>query len=114
MKKNEDFSNRFLASVGGEGRNNPEGYPEYPDNEDIYLKCKKEKGIDPEYIPRIKETEIIGDETEKDFDDYVTESDPEIMGLEPDEEDEITEPDDDNTDFLSTDEEDLVNFEDNL
>lgn len=44
----------------------PEGYPLYPENEDIYNKFKEEQDIDPEDITRTKDElsdiDIIADE----------------------------------------------------
>ena len=45
------------------------GYPLYPDDEDIYSKCKEEENIDPEDISQTKEANDNNDEgnNEKDF-----------------------------------------------
>jgi hypothetical protein len=52
--------------------NNPEGYPLYPENEDIYSKFHKEKNINPEDTSTNKEPTIIkelkGDISDLDLD----------------------------------------------
>jgi hypothetical protein len=58
----------------------PEGYPIYPESEDIYTKFKKEKSIDPEDISKVKVREILGKENEKDFEEDVSGSDLDIQG----------------------------------
>ena len=64
MKTNENKTNQLddneLMKV-------LEGYPIYPENEDIYNKFRKEKSIDPENAIKFIETEKIGLIPEPDF-----------------------------------------------
>lgn len=61
------------------------GYPNYPENEDIYKQCKKEKDIDPEDISVVKKREIVGEYNAKDFEDDMTGSDLDVPDSEIDE-----------------------------
>jgi hypothetical protein len=58
------------------------GYPTYPASEDIYSQCKEEEEINPEDISRIKETEEMGVNNQKDFTDDETGSDLDVPGSE--------------------------------
>ena len=78
MKKNETFKNQFLSSGAMEAKNDPDGYPIYPETEDIYHKCKKEKSVDPDHILKFNEKDIPEIENDKDFNDNVAEGEPEI------------------------------------
>ena len=75
MKKYEFNSNQRLQPDLNEVFHDPEGYPLYPENEDIYTKFKKEKRIDPEAITQFKENGIVGISKEEDFTDDSTGSD---------------------------------------
>ena len=54
MKKKEPDSNQNLQQMVKKVSYEPEGYPLYPENEDIYSKYKKEKRIDPENVTKLK------------------------------------------------------------
>ena len=75
MKKNIFNSNPRLQRDMNDIFHDPEGYPLYPEKEDIYTKFKKEKRIDPEAITQFKENGIIGISKEEDFTDDSTGSD---------------------------------------
>ena len=53
----ENGINRVLSKrpSGNEEDSNIQGYPTYPDGEDIYRKYQQEKDINPEDISRVKE-----------------------------------------------------------
>jgi len=72
MEKDEFNSNQRLQPVVNKMYHEPEGYPLYPEKEDIYTKFKKEKRIDPEAITQYKGTEIIGFSKEEIFNDDST------------------------------------------
>ena len=72
MKNNESNSNQRLQPDRNEVSYEPEGYPFYPENEDIYTKFKKEKRVDPEDITLIKDTKIVGIRKEDVFNDDST------------------------------------------
>ena len=82
MKKNEFNSNQRLQQDLNEFYRDPEGYPLYPEKEDIYTKFKKEKRIDPEAITQFKENGIVGIGKEEDFNDDSTVSDLDIADTE--------------------------------
>jgi hypothetical protein len=90
---------------GGNGRKaDPEGYPVYPENEDIYGKFHKERKINPEDTSKLKDpVEIIkaGMYNEKDFDDDVSGSDLDIPGSELDDELEIIGSEDEENNYYS-------------
>jgi hypothetical protein len=83
---------------------NMEGYPSYPDDEDIYGMYVKEKNINPEDTSKkIKTTDIALTRTnnEKDFDDDLSGSDLDIPGSEQDEESESTGIEDEENNYFS-------------
>lgn len=64
---------------------NPEGYPLYPEGEDIYGNYQKEASVDPEDPSRIKETPDnlkTGKNNELDFSDDMSGSDLDVPGSE--------------------------------
>jgi len=69
MKKNENLRPQFMPSGGIEDLTVPEGYPVYPENEDIYNKFRKARSIDPEEITLYKEKEINEEIVDDDFND---------------------------------------------
>jgi len=85
MKKNEFNANQRFQPDLNEENHEPEGYPLYPENEDVYTKFKKEKRIDPETITQFKEKEIVGTGKEEDSNDDSAVSELEITEAEPDE-----------------------------
>ncbi len=58
------------------------GYPEYPDNEDIYVKYKEERDIRPDELSRRKQGRVPTGDNEKDFGDIVTGKDLDVPGTE--------------------------------
>ena len=82
MKKNEFNSNQRLQQDLNEFYRDPEGYPLYPEKEDIYTKFKKEKRIDPEAITQFKENGIVGIGKVEDFNDDSIGSDLDITEIE--------------------------------
>jgi hypothetical protein len=85
-------------------KDNPEGYPLYPESEDIYGKYHKEGSIDPEDPPKIKgPTEILktGAKNEKDFSDDLSGSDLDIPGSEENGERELSGNEDEENNFYS-------------
>jgi|WetSurSiteA1Bulk_404760.scaffolds.fasta_scaffold167476_2 hypothetical protein len=85
-------------------KDNIEGYPLYPPDEDIYGKCQKMKNINPEDPTKIKEsTEIYrtGTNNEKDFTDDFSGGDLDIPGSELDDELESIGSEDEENNFYS-------------
>jgi hypothetical protein len=44
-----------LKQKGGKGKEEPSGYPEYPDKEDIYIQYHEESDLNPEDITKKKD-----------------------------------------------------------
>jgi hypothetical protein len=89
MKKKDKNTDQPVGPESNEDENNIQGYPLYPDNEDIYRKHVIEKNIDPEDTSKVKESiEKDKNETknEKDFEDDLSGSDLDIPGSEMDDE----------------------------
>ena len=79
---------------------NNEGYPLYPETEDIYAQSKNMTSLDPENPAKMKATNQVeknGDWNEKGFTEDVTGSDLDVPGRELDDKDEkIGEEDEEN------------------
>lgn len=89
---------------GNAGKNDPEGYPVYPESEDIYGKCHKERKIDPDDPSKLKDpVDVIksGMYNEKDFVDDVSGSDLDIPGSELDDELEFIGSEDEENNYYS-------------
>ena len=85
-------------------KSDPEGYPMYPESEDIYGKSHKEGRINPEDPSKLKDpVDVIksGINNEKDFDDDVSGSDLDIPGSELDDELEIIGSEDEENNYYS-------------
>lgn len=85
-------------------KDNPEGYPLYPETEDIYGKCRKERGINPDDPSGIKKpVDNIknGTNNEKDFTDDLSGSDLDIPGSELDDELELIGSEDEENNYYS-------------
>ena len=114
MKKNEFNSNQRLQPDLNEEYHDPEGYPLYPVNEDIYTKFKKEKRIDPEAITQYKEKEIVGISKEEDFDADSTGSDLDLNESESDELSEYLEIDEEENLYSDLLDNDNIEMEENM
>lgn len=89
---------------GNSEEDDPDGYPLYPETEDIYGKCHKERWINPEDPTKTKELfDIIktGVNNEKDFMDDVSGSDLDIPGSELDDELELIGSEDEENNYYS-------------
>lgn len=85
-------------------KSNPQGYPLYPDNEDIYKNYQEEKEVDPEDTSKSKEPKEInrkGASNEKDFNDDFSGSDLDIPGSELDDEQENIGSEDEENNYYS-------------
>lgn len=96
-----------------EEKNESEGYPLYPESEDIYIQFKKEKDIDPEDVSKIKEKEIVRKLNEKDFNDDVTGSDLDIPGTELEGSEDTVVNEDEENNYYSPGVYDHMDYEDN-
>jgi hypothetical protein len=114
MKKNESDTVKTLLQIVTENGSETEGYPLYPENEDIYNKFRKEKSIDPDDITKLKEKGIVGKGDEKDFEDDVTGSDLDIPGTEVDDSEELVVIEDEENSYFSLGGDDHMDLEENL
>ena len=104
MKKKGDNTNLPGRQKGNEEENILQGYPLYPDSEDIYIKYQKGRDINPEDISKIKESnenDKVGTSNEKDFNDDVSGSDLDIPGSELDDKQEIVGSEDEENNYYS-------------
>jgi len=92
MKKNINIKTQFSASGSINESVIPEGYPDYPENEDIYYKFKKARSIDPEDITTYKEKEINEVFTDNDFNETLRFKDVNNRIVDSDENEEIELP----------------------
>ena len=85
-------------------KNNLQGYPLYPDDEDLYNKYQEEKDINPEDISKTKESNGIdkaGATDEKDFKDDMSGSDLDEPGSELDDQQENAGSEDEENNYYS-------------
>lgn len=99
MKNNENFpkaSNQQIENI--------DGYPKYPENEDIYNKFDKEFDIDPEDTSKKKLNEGIGEDSEwkeMNFDLIPNGDDIDVPGSELDDEQENIGSEDEENNYYS-------------
>ncbi len=85
-------------------KDDPKGYPLYPESEDIYSRSKEEKDLDPENLSKTKpvnDSEKRGKNNEKDFSEDQTGEDLDIPGSEDDEQEENSGSEDEENNFYS-------------
>jgi len=87
------------------------GYPTYPVCEDIYSQGKEEKEIDPEQISNRKETEAVGENNEKEFEEDVSGDDLDVPGSELDDKQEDIGSEDEENNYYSLGGEDHEDLE---
>ena len=116
MKKKGDNTNLPSPNAGNEEKNNLQGYPLYPANEDIYSKYQKENNINPNDISKIRESdenEKVGTSNEKDFNVDASGSDLDIPGSELDDEQENIGSEDEENNYYSLGGDDHNDLEEN-
>jgi hypothetical protein len=92
----------------------PEGYPIYPADDDIYNRSQLETDIDPENISQIKDSndqDFVGTDNEKDFDDDISGSDLDVPGSELDNDLEDIGSEDEENNFYSLGGDDHLDLE---
>ncbi|HOY13019.1 MAG TPA: hypothetical protein PLY70_07760 [Saprospiraceae bacterium] len=78
------------------------GYPQYPEDEDIFVKAKELTSINPEDLTKIKSPNELPDtKNEKDFKDIVTGDDLDIPGAQLDDQQEIIGSEDEENNYYS-------------
>ena len=81
MKEKSDKLNQTESQAGHIEKNNFEGYPIYPDDEDIYKNLQEEE-INPEDTSKTKEPNSTNALRRKDLDGEYNENDLDIPGAE--------------------------------
>jgi len=114
MKNNENDSTKTIQEIVNKLNSGSEGYPVYPESEDIYNKFKKEKKIDPEDITKTKELVIVRKENVEDFSEAVIINDLDIPGFESEEIEEVAGIEDEENNYLSQEENDHIEPEEDL
>ena len=82
MKENSDKLNLTDRQADNDEKNNFEGYPIYPEGEDIYKNFQEEEEINPEDTSKTKEPNSTNSLRRKDLDDENSENDLDIPGAE--------------------------------
>jgi len=82
MKEKNDKLNPSESQKDNDEKINLEGYPIYPDSEDIYNIFQEEEEINPEDTSKTKETNSTKTIRRKDMDDESGENDMDIPGAE--------------------------------
>jgi hypothetical protein len=114
MKKLDKSANLHPLQADKLEQRDLDGYPLYPDNEDIYKKCKKERIIDPEEILNFKGYEKPEKRNEKDFDEDFPGEELDIPGAELTVEEGIIAGEDEENDYYSLGGDDHIDLEENL
>jgi hypothetical protein len=82
MREKSDKSNPTESHSGNVEKNNFEGYPIYPDDQDIYKNFQEEEDINPEDTSKTKDSNSTNAFRRKDLDDEYSENDLDIPGAE--------------------------------
>jgi hypothetical protein len=82
MKEKSDKLKPPESLIGNKEENNSQGYPIYPDKEDIYKNFQKEDEINPEDTSKTKVPNSNNALRKKDMDDVFSENDLDIPGAE--------------------------------
>ena len=82
MKTKNDKLNLPESQAGSKEENNLEGYPIYPEGEDIYKNFQEEEYINPEDTSKTKETNSTNALRRKHLDDESDENDLDVPGSE--------------------------------
>lgn len=102
----EEHKDKKLITKRATRVENPEGYPLYPESEDIFEKSKQEKDIDPNDINKTKQPVTDNELRQKDIDDIVESEkiepdDLDVPGAELDDEDEEIGNEDEENNYYS-------------
>jgi len=114
MKNNENITKQLVQSDVHVENNESEGYPVYPESEDIYNRFKKEKRIDPEDITKTKELVIVRKGNDEDFSEDVSAIDLDIPDFDSDESEEVAALEDEENSYFSLGGDDHIDLEENL
>jgi len=114
MKKYGNITGQSFNSALNDTSHDPDGYPIYPESEDIYTRFKKEKNIDPEDITKSKEQVIVRKESDEDLSENFTADDLDIPGIVVDDREEVIGLEDEENSFYSLGGDDHTDLEENL
>jgi hypothetical protein len=104
MKEKGSKRNLSGKQAGTKKENNFQGYPIYPEVEDIYAKyqeCKEINPEDPSTLKEFHENSKIGISIKKGSDDYVSGSDLDVPGSELDDKQENVGSEDEENNYFS-------------
>lgn len=113
MNKKDLNSNQSLQKGVNKEAKEPEGYPLYPETEDIYSKFKKEKRIETEHESKLKVKEFVGSGNDKDYIDDITWSELDIPEIESVDVGDVPDIDDEENDYFSLGVDDHIDPEEN-
>lgn len=114
MKNLNNQVNLPSQQVNNEAENDLQGYPLYPDNEDIYRKLKKVRTEDPDDVSNLIVSEPTGKRSKRGLNDDMPGADLDIPGAELDDEDEIIGIEDEENNYYSLGGDDHIDLEENL
>jgi hypothetical protein len=114
MKNYEKYLNQSFQPEVNQDKAEPEGYPVYPENEDIYTRFKKERSIDPEDITKSKELVIVRKESEVDLSENFIADDLDIPGIAVDNVEVVAGMEDEENNYFSIGGDDHIDLEENL
>ena len=101
MNKKNDNLNPSESQTEKKKQDNPEGYPLYPDNEDIYENFEEEIDIDPENIAKTKASNSDNALRRKELGDEFNEEDLDVPGSELDDAQEAIGSEDEENNYYS-------------
>lgn len=103
MKDKSNQKRQLVPETSTKKSSSLEGYPLYPDNEDIYNNFQKDETVDTDGISRneLTENEKIGANNEKEFDEDFSGDDLDIPGAELDDQQEETGSEDEENNHYS-------------
>jgi len=114
MKKLYNQVNLPFQQEENEAENDLQGYPLYPDNEDIYRKLKKVRTENPDDVSDLIVLEKSGKRHKRDFSDDMPGAELDIPGADLDDEDEIIGNEDEENNYYSLGGDDHIDLEENL
>lgn len=113
MKKTDNPAILPTHQEATDVKNDLDGYPLYPDKEDIYRKFKKEREVDPDDVSTFKEFKKKEQRHILDLIDDITGEDIDIPGAELDDDDELIGNEDEENNYYSLGGDDHNDLEEN-
>jgi hypothetical protein len=110
MKRNEELAERLPQQVGNQEKDELEGYPLYPEEEDIFLKGKRNRKLNPDDVLNFTLPEKPGNK--KNPNENSVSEDLDLLEVEPDEEVQLGIEDEENN-YYSLGGDDHIDLEEN-